>query len=123
MGGYFVDEHEYIFASHSDFAIFIAGLVLFIAESQYLYFMPPFALPHGVRARSKWGYAFNGELDELKRLNKERKHKADCLKVEVDELQKQVDDWKEMPHKFFVNPIKDTEKQFEMTQNKLQETS
>jgi len=121
--GYFVDEHEYIFASHSDFAIFIVGLVLFLVESQYLYLMPSFALPHGVRARSKWGYAFNGELDELKRLNKERKHKATRLKVEVDKLQKQVADWRRMPHKFYKNAIKDTEKQLERTREKLQETS
>merc|ERR1712079_623047 len=53
--------------------------------------MPRFALPHGVRIRSKWGYAFNGELEELMPINEERKSKVIRLKVKLGELQEQMD--------------------------------
>merc|ERR550525_649254 len=79
------------------FTILIVALLLFVVDTQYLYFMPRFALPHGVRIRSKWGYAFNGELEELKRINGEitmqkvprLKAKADALQIRSDALKDQ----------------------------------
>merc|ERR550534_1986564 len=85
------DEGDFVFDSAYGFVIFIIGLVLFIFSSQYLYLMPRFVMPFGVSIRSKWRYAFNGELEELKRLgitadriNEERKSKAAELQMESD---------------------------------------
>merc|ERR1711879_142922 len=66
--GLVVDEHGYVFYNDYGFTIFICGLICYAVCSQYLYFMPQFVMPHNVRIRSKWGYAFNGELEELKRM-------------------------------------------------------
>jgi len=66
--GIFMDDHGFVFFDEYGFSIFIVGLVLYLVSSEYLYFMPRFVMPHGVRIRSKWGYAFNGELEELKKM-------------------------------------------------------
>merc|ERR1712013_356346 len=48
--------------------VFIASLVCFAIFTQYLRMIPKFALPFNVRCRSKWGYAYSGELAELKKI-------------------------------------------------------
>jgi len=50
------------------FAVFIVGLVMYIVYTQYLWLTPDYTLPFEVSIRSKWGYAFNGELEELQRI-------------------------------------------------------
>jgi len=61
--GIFLDDHGFVFFHVYGFSIFIVGIILFLVSSEYLYFMPRFGMPFDVRIRSKWGYAFNGELE------------------------------------------------------------
>eukprot|EP01084_Bolivina_argentea_P258245 435298_1 len=56
---------EFLFSMDHGLSIFIATLVCFAIYSQYLMLFPPFSLPYGVSARSKWGYAYSNELSEL----------------------------------------------------------
>merc|ERR1711879_737918 len=93
------DDHGFVFHDGYGFTIFIIGLILYLVSSQYLYFMPRFVMPHGVKIRSKWGYAFNGELEELKRMiplanrvNEARKLEAIRLKQDILQIQKRHDD-------------------------------
>lgn len=48
--------------------IFIATCVSYLIYCQYKILFPDFSLPLGVNARSKWGYAYLNELNELQKL-------------------------------------------------------
>merc|ERR1711879_63201 len=83
----FKERDGAMFYSAYGLGIFVVGLSLFTVFTQYLYLMPRFAMPHDVSIRSKWGYAFNGELDELKRMedrdwNERLKDKIDKRKMQ-----------------------------------------
>jgi len=63
------NEENFLLHDERGLFLFIIGLVCFLIYSQYLSLLPKFILPLNASIRSKFGYAFNGELEELKRLN------------------------------------------------------
>eukprot|EP01084_Bolivina_argentea_P099881 179476_1 len=62
------DSYDFLYSSSHGLYVFIVGIVCYLIYSQYLYLFPNFELPHGVPVTSRWGYAFNGELEELQRI-------------------------------------------------------
>lgn len=62
------DRSKFLFSFDYGLAVFIVSVICFIIHTQYMYFFPNFALPDDIYVRSLYGYAFNGELEELKRL-------------------------------------------------------
>eukprot|EP01083_Nonionella_stella_P290743 989284_1 len=50
------------------FVIFVVTCVCLIIFSQYRVLFPNFSLPMNVNVRSKWGYAYSGELNELQKV-------------------------------------------------------
>merc|ERR1712129_604486 len=80
--------------------VFVIGLVCYAVYTQYLYFFPNFSLPGDVPARSKWGYAFYGELAELERLKwktarrrtKDKTKKDKPFESEVEFLEEEADE-------------------------------
>merc|ERR1712130_238756 len=62
---------NFLFDQQYGLYVFIVGILFYFIYSQYMYFLPHFVLPHGVSIRGKYGYAFNGELEELKRMKDE----------------------------------------------------
>ena len=62
------NRSDYLLNPNHGFVVFILGLIMFGIYIQYLRLFPNFSLPRGVSARSVDGLAFNGELEELKRL-------------------------------------------------------
>eukprot|EP01084_Bolivina_argentea_P132876 234483_1 len=62
------DRGQFLFETQYGLFVFIASIICFVIFSQYLYLFPDFKLPGGVAIRSRWGYAFMGELEELRRI-------------------------------------------------------
>eukprot|EP01084_Bolivina_argentea_P205747 351427_1 len=62
------DRFMFLFSPDHGLYVFIVSIACYFAYTQYLCFFPDFSLPCGVSARSKYGYAFYGELAELQRL-------------------------------------------------------
>jgi len=82
------DDEDYI-RQEFGCVIFFVGFAMYIVATQYLYLLPDFSLPHGVAIRSIHGYAFNGEFEELKRIQElpmDTKMRAVCTKIEEKEL-------------------------------------
>eukprot|EP01084_Bolivina_argentea_P249893 418484_1 len=65
----FINNEEFLFSVHNGFALFIFGFLCFIIYTQYMALLPNFAVPMGYSIRSKWGYAFSGDMEELSRLH------------------------------------------------------
>eukprot|EP01083_Nonionella_stella_P292757 995783_1 len=84
------DRFDFVFSMDHGLilAVFIVSVVCYLIQSQYLSLFPDFSLPRGVSIRSPFGYAFNGELEELQRLKLPKKYKkkeiefwdAECIK-------------------------------------------
>ena len=64
-------KYHYLFSANHGLSIFIISFICYFTYTQYMTLFPNFKLPHGIPIRSKWGYAFNGELEELKRFKKQ----------------------------------------------------
>ena len=64
----FPDRFKFLFSFQYGLSVFILGVICYLIHSQYLYFFPDFSLPHRTSIRSMYGYAFNGELEEIQRL-------------------------------------------------------
>eukprot|EP01084_Bolivina_argentea_P303497 523989_1 len=62
------DKYHYLFSVEHGLCIFIISILCYFIYTQYLSLFPNFSFPFGVSPRSRFGYAFNGELDELKRI-------------------------------------------------------
>ena len=62
------ERGKFLFSVNYGLAAFIVSGICYFIHSQYLYFFPNFSLPDGVSIRSIFGYAFNGELEEIQRL-------------------------------------------------------
>eukprot|EP01084_Bolivina_argentea_P132877 234485_1 len=58
----------FLFSVNHGLYVFIVSIICYIIYTQYLYLFPDFSLPFNVSGRSRFGYAFNGELDELQRI-------------------------------------------------------
>ena len=61
------DRYDFLYSSDYGLNIFIVSIICFLIYTQYLSLFPNFALPHGIPIRSMYGYAFNGELEDLQR--------------------------------------------------------
>ena len=74
-----IDEErsKFLFSFNHGLSVFIIGIICFLIYTQYLYFFPKFALPNNIAPRSKFGYAFMGELEELQRLKVPNSYKDD----------------------------------------------
>eukprot|EP01084_Bolivina_argentea_P243937 408789_1 len=79
--GLFTDGKSYLFLSNYGLTVFIMGITSFLIYTQYLSLFPNFALPHDVNIRSQYGYALNGELEELQRMKMNFKLKTFSIKV------------------------------------------
>jgi len=62
------DENGGLLFTERGIRLLIAAIICYLFNSQYLAMCPPFALPFGIGCRSRWGFAYAGELAELKRL-------------------------------------------------------
>ena len=62
------EHRNYLLSRDHGLYIFVATCTAFFIYSQYRVLFPDFSLPLGASARSKWGYAFSNELNELKRI-------------------------------------------------------
>ena len=62
-------EDKYLFRFEHGFGIFVLCIISYLIDCCYLRLFPNFSLPHTINPRSKWGYAFAGELTELQKLN------------------------------------------------------
>ena len=62
------ERSKFLFSFNYGLGVFIVSGICYFIYTQYMYFFPNFSLPNGVSIRSIYGYAFNGELDEIKRL-------------------------------------------------------
>eukprot|EP01084_Bolivina_argentea_P246936 413171_1 len=59
---------QYLFSAQHGLYVFVISIICFFIYTQYLSLFPHFALPRGISVRSRFGYAFNGELEELQRI-------------------------------------------------------
>ena len=70
--GYFdlMDKNEtnYLFDTDHCLYFFIVSMCMFVVYTQFEFFMPDIRLPNSVSIRSKYGYAFLGDITELERL-------------------------------------------------------
>eukprot|EP01083_Nonionella_stella_P018467 51477_1 len=62
------NRRDFLFSVHHGLVVLIVGATCFFIYSQYMFLFPKFSLPKGVGVRTKEGYAFNGELQELQRV-------------------------------------------------------
>ena len=74
----FMDEDKFnlLFNDNHGLYVFIISIICYLVYTQYLALFPNFSLPHNIPIRSNYGYAFNGELEELKRIK-------DTIRVEA----------------------------------------
>eukprot|EP01083_Nonionella_stella_P090534 252894_1 len=67
--GLFVEtRRDFLFSVSPGLVVLIISGTCFFIYSQYIFLFPNFSLPKGAAVRSKEGYAFNGELQELQRM-------------------------------------------------------
>eukprot|EP01083_Nonionella_stella_P076748 209286_1 len=59
---------RYLYSQQHGLFLFVTAIICFLIYSQYLVLMPNVQLPWNISVRSRWGIAFNGELEELKRI-------------------------------------------------------
>ena len=62
------ERRKFLFSPNYGLIVFIVSVIFYFIHTQYLYFFPDFGLPNGIPIRSMYGYAFNGELEELERI-------------------------------------------------------
>ena len=62
------NDKNYLFNPNHGLIFFIFCVISFLIDCCFVSLFPNFSLPNGVNARSKWGLAFAGELEELKKL-------------------------------------------------------
>ena len=62
------DDYNYLFSSDHCLDVFGVSIVCFIIYTQFPYLMPDIRLPHSISIRSKLGYAFLGDVNELRRI-------------------------------------------------------
>jgi len=63
--------------------VFVTAIVCFIITLSYQFLFPDFSLPLNANCRSKWGYAYAGELSELERIKLRKLPTARDVKVAV----------------------------------------
>ena len=63
------NNYNYLFEFDHGFGIFILCIISYLIDCCYLKLFPNFSLPHNINPRSKYGYAFGGELTELEKIN------------------------------------------------------
>eukprot|EP01084_Bolivina_argentea_P251735 422336_1 len=68
--------------------VFVVTLIYFIIYTQYRFFFPRVSLPHNIDPLSRYGVAFNGELEELKKIVWDDSDKC-CQRKEKYEKQQQ----------------------------------
>ena len=80
-------EEDYLFSWNHGLAVFIIGIIAFCVDCSFVALFPHFSMPRNVSARSKWGLAFAGDLQELQRLQNQdwdeeaRLNKYDLLPI------------------------------------------
>eukprot|EP01084_Bolivina_argentea_P210968 358948_1 len=62
------ERFEFLFSFEHGLSVLIVSFVFFLIYTQYSLLFPDFSLPFGIPVRSKWGYAYTGELGELKKI-------------------------------------------------------
>ena len=63
-----IHQFMFLFSYHHGLCVFIVSIICYIIYTQYLYLFPHFQLPFNIPIRSRFGYAFTGELEELQRI-------------------------------------------------------
>ena len=63
------NSDNYLFNYKHCLIFLILSIIFFTIYTQYKYLMPDLSLPNNISLRSKWGYAFLGEVEEMQRLN------------------------------------------------------
>lgn len=97
------DEKDYLYSRDHSWYMFIACSVCFgIYWLFYTRLMPNIRLPGGVHIRSKLGYAYFGNIDELERLYQEKRSEIDSIciakfkkNIYNDEKEKEEEEEKE----------------------------
>ena len=59
---------NYLFSINHGLIIFIICIISFLIDCNYALLFPKFSLPNNINARSKWGFAFSGEIPELEKI-------------------------------------------------------
>ena len=77
------ERGKFLFLFDYGLAVFIVSGICYFIHTQYIYFFPDFSLPGKVSIRSIYGYAFNGELEELQRVKTPKKFEV--LDIEWDD--------------------------------------
>ena len=91
------DRWDYLMDVDKGFIVFVSSIICWFIYSQYIFLFPSFSLPLNVSPRSKHGLAFNGELEELKRIKLAKfpyqvsKLKAGDLKVSGQKMPRKFD--------------------------------
>eukprot|EP01084_Bolivina_argentea_P205748 351428_1 len=62
------ERYVFLFSFEHGLSVLILSMICYCIYSQYTNLFPDFSLPHGIGVRSIYGYAFNGELEELQRI-------------------------------------------------------
>ena len=57
-----INDNNYLFGKEHGLWFFVASMIFFGIYTFFPYLMPDIALPHDVPIRSKWRYAFLGEI-------------------------------------------------------------
>jgi len=61
-------REEFLMDDRHGSVVLVCSLVCFVIYTQYQLLFPQFALPLFVRSRSKYGYAYAGDIEELRRM-------------------------------------------------------
>ena len=85
-------RRQFLIDADKGLGVFITSLICFFIFSQYLALIPKFALPYNVGSRSKWGYAYSGELTELKKMKLPKFPYTYKLMVEDDDGDRDVEE-------------------------------
>ena len=78
------ERSKFLFSFNYGLAVFIVSGICYFIHTQYMYFFPDFSLPGKVSIRSIFGYAFNGELEEIQRLKRPKKFERISMEWDDD---------------------------------------